>query len=168
MADSRPPVQLALPWSIFILAEFSRVAGGRFQERAAATTLVAVLVTLPLLGVIWSGSRTTLNPATTLSEQIEIAGVLEAEIGSSEDVLILNGSWLYVLTRFVPPLKDYSFNVDPQTDELRRSQTRFAIILSGSGPVNQVRAWLLEDGMSLRRRLRWEGRTIYVLDRELR
>jgi hypothetical protein len=161
-------VQLALPWSIFILAEFSRVAGGRFQERAAATRLVAVLVALPLLGIIWSGSRTSFDPVTTISDQIEIAGTLEEEIGSSEDVLVLNAAWLYTLTRFVPPLKDYSFNLNPQTDELRRKATQFAIIFVGSQSARHVVAWLAQDGMSLRKRLQWQRMTIYILDRESR
>jgi hypothetical protein len=161
-------VQSALPWSIFVMAEFARVSGARFRETAAATTLVSVLIVLPLLSIIWTPSRVALHPATSISEQIELARQLEEEVEGTEGVLVLNGSWLYTLTRFVPPQKDYAFNVDPEVDDERRSQTRFAIILGGSGPVNQVRAWLQEDGMSLRRRIRWEGRTIYVMDREVR
>jgi hypothetical protein len=144
------------------------VSGARFRETAAATTLVSVLIVLPLLSIIWTPSRVALHPATSISEQIELARQLEEEVEGTEGVLVLNGSWLYTLTRFVPPQKDYAFNVDPEVDDERRSQTRFAIILGGSGPVNQVRAWLQEDGMSLRRRIRWEGRTIYVMDREVR
>lgn len=159
-------LQPTLPWSIFIMAEFSRVVGRRFRDAAAVSTLSAVLITLPLLGIIWQGSKDSFDPFIPLSAQIEVARELEQEIGSSQDVLVLNGSWLYTLTNFVPPLKDYSFNVNPATDEDRRATTRFAIIFGGSGPVRSVWAWLEEDGMQLRRQLRWRHHVIYILDRE--
>ena len=80
-------------------------------------------------------------------------------------VLVLNGSWLYTMTKFVPPLKDYSFDVSQPSENPRVSKARHVILFSGRGPVQRVRAELIEAGMRLRSRVKWKGGILYIFDR---
>jgi hypothetical protein len=158
--------QMALPWSILVMAEFSRAVGSRMGSASSVRTLVAVLIVLPLLGIIWDGARKPLLTRDRGAAQAELASRLESEIEVSEDVLVLGGaSWVYVITRFVPPLKDYSFYLNTEIDVPRRANARFVIVFGGGPNDARLLAWLQEDGMRLRNRLRWLLGIVYILER---
>ena len=159
--------QLILPWSIFVMAEFTYQVGQRLRDKAASRALVAALIVLPMLGIIWDGARLSLQTRDTRSNQLHFARQLEAEIENPNDVLVLDGSWLYVLTRFVPPLKDYTFTIDSERDVSRRANARSVIVFGGRPNVERVLAWLKADGLRLRRRMRWNQTFVYVWDRPL-
>ena len=158
--------QMVLPWAILVMAEFSRTIGGRTEESASRRALVAVLIVLPLLGIIWDGARKPLLTRNRGAAQAELASRLQNEVEGSEDVLVLGGaSWVYVLTNFVPPLKDYSFYLNTDIDDPRRENTRVAIVFGGGPDDAGLLAWLREDGMRLRKRLQSILGVVYILER---
>jgi hypothetical protein len=100
----------AAPWVIIICATFAREMSVYFSDRSFATTVLTLLACLPLAQVaVWGTmlqARTAFtNPA---ARQFELAQILTDAVPTHDNVLVINKWWIYALTDFHAPLRDYN------------------------------------------------------------
>lgn len=98
------------PWAIIVCATFANEFSIYFSNRRLASVTLALVSCLPLVQVAAMGSALQARTAATnpVARQVRLATALKQAVPASDKVLVINKWWLYHLTGFVPPLRDYN------------------------------------------------------------
>ncbi|MDZ4817633.1 MAG: hypothetical protein SGJ20_01530 [Planctomycetota bacterium] len=142
-------VQLAIPWGVLIVAEFSRELARKVAKEKAAQHILALVLVLPMCAIVIrpfsDAIRSVRKP--TAPNQIQLAADVRNTIPQQDNVLVLNGTWLYVLADLKPPGLNYRFVTGPHSQfERQLAEAEWIVLLPKKStwmiPVDTALNWI--------------------------
>jgi len=158
-------IQLAAPWGVLIIAQFARAVGSRCQASVTGQNLVAGLLALPLIPAMMLCVQSVHRAweIGLIDHQSRLAGEVVEALPAKENILVLNGTWLYYLAKLTPPYLDYRFVQGAQgNDDMRSGASHVVVMPKEKFPKEEAKKWLAEGGFEAYKTLKWLGKPVVL------
>lgn len=160
-------LQVCIPWGVVVLAVLAQTIAryaGNADSRSrleGALTFVTALAFFGLAIIALSSTRVTYLEAK-LRDQLELAASIQEALPQSNDVVVMNGPWLYLLAELNPPGHEHRF-VNSPNDALL-SKASYAVMLPAwRFPFDESRRQLEGRGFAVIASVPWRSGEALVL-----
>jgi len=171
-------LQLCVPWGVLVLAQLTAAVLDAPDHRAydadsgdaamssrapALVALLAALLFVPSAYISLLNARYQ-QSQTSFEEQVELARQVRAVLPARDDVLVINGTWLYLLADLVPPARNFGFVQSPN-DYMLGASAHVVLLPFRRFPFDEARAWIESSGFSVTESIGWRGETVLIYSR---
>ncbi len=162
-------LHIAIPWGVLIFAllahSLSRVVKTAAPELRLDGIFV-IIVAMPFAGLLTSdayNARATYFESKFLAQK-RIAASVRRILPNSQDVVVINGQWLYLLADLVPPRHEFRF-VASADDELLDDASYVVVFPEWGFSFDEAIAMLEATNFKVIAQLAWHEKPVVVLRR---
>jgi hypothetical protein len=152
-------LQMCIPWGVAALAllapTIARMAG-TMDPVARLEGVLTFVTALPFFGlaIIALGSTRVTYLEAKLRDQLNLVGWVQEALPQVDDVVVLNGPWLYLMAEIKPPGREHRFVSSPD-DELLSRASHAVMLPAWQFPFDESRRRLEARGFAVIASVPW-------------